>query len=69
MGRAYQIETEEDDLDQPPVSPPPGEPHDHIPSMALDTQRRLEQLQKLKEAGLVTDAEYTEKRREILREL
>lgn len=46
-----------------------GETHDHIPSMALDTQRRLEQLQKLKEAGLVTDAEYTEKRREILREL
>lgn len=45
------------------------ETHDHIPSMALDTQRRLEQLQKLKEAGLITDAEYTEKRREILREL
>lgn len=46
-----------------------SETHDHIPSMALDTQRRLEQLQKLKEAGLITDAEYTEKRREILREL
>lgn len=46
-----------------------AETHDHIPSMALDTQRRLEQLQKLKEAGLITDAEYTEKRREILREL
>ena len=46
-----------------------SETHDHIPSMALDTQKRLEQLQKLKEAGLITDAEYTEKRREILREL
>ena len=46
-----------------------SETHDHIPSMALDPQRRLEQLQKLKEAGLITDAEYAEKRREILREL
>lgn len=50
-------------------APGAGETHDHIPSMALDTQKRLEQLEKLKEAGLVTEAEYTEKRREILREL
>lgn len=55
--------------EEPAAPADESETHDHIPSMALDTQRRLEQLQKLKEAGLITDAEYTEKRREILREL
>ena len=45
------------------------EDHDHIPSTALTTQERLEQLQTLKEAGLLTDEEYRNKREEILREL
>lgn len=47
----------------------PREDHDHIPSMALDAQKRLEQLQNLKNAGLITEAEFTAKRREILEEL
>ena len=48
---------------------PAREDHDHIPSTALTTQERLEQLQTLKEAGLLTDEEYRNKREEILREL
>ena len=48
---------------------PAREDHDHISSTALTTQERLEQLQTLKEAGLLTDEEYRNKREEILREL
>ena len=51
------------------VPSPAREDHDHIPSTALTTQERLEQLQTLKEAGLLTDEEYRNKREEILREL
>ena len=48
---------------------PAREDHDHIPSTALTTQERLEQLQTLKEAGLLTDEEYRNKREEILKGL
>lgn len=51
----------------PPQSAPAG--HDHIPSTALNAKARLEQLETLKEAGLLTREEYEEKRQEILREL
>lgn len=47
----------------------PAEAHDHITSTALSPKARLEQLETLKEAGLLTRAEYEEKRKEILREL
>ena len=40
--------------------------HDHIPSTALDAGERLKQLEDLKKAGLITQEEYQEKRREIL---
>ena len=60
-----EIYSEEEDE---PLSPA-REDHDHIPSTALTTQERLEQLQTLKEAGLLTDEEYRNKREEILREL
>ena len=60
-----EIYSEEDDE----VPSPTREDHDHIPSTALTTQERLEQLQTLKEAGLLTDEEYRNKREEILREL
>ena len=60
-----EIYSEEDDE----VPSPAREDHDHIPSTALTTQERLEQLQTLKEAGLLTDEEYRNKREEILREL
>ena len=61
-----EIYSEEDDDEAPS---PAREDHDHIPSTALTTQERLEQLQTLKEAGLLTDEEYRNKREEILREL
>ena len=60
-----EIYSEEDDE----APSPAREDHDHIPSTALTTQERLEQLQTLKEAGLLTDEEYRNKREEILREL
>jgi len=45
------------------------ETHDHIPSTALSTQKRLEQLKTLKGAGLIDEGEYRQKRNEILKEL
>ena len=46
-----EIYSEEDDE----APSPAREDHDHIPSTALTTKERLEQLQTLKEAGLLTD--------------
>ena len=43
--------------------------HDHIPSTALDAKGRLEQLESLKTAGLITEREYQKKREEILQDL
>ena len=43
--------------------------HEHITVGGLTREARLEQLETLKEAGLLTRAEYEEKRKEILREL
>ena len=43
--------------------------HDHIPSMELNAKGRLEQLETLKEAGLITNEEYREKRADILSDL
>lgn len=42
--------------------------HEHITSSGLSVQRRLEQLETLKEAGLLDKEEYEEKRREIEKE-
>lgn len=42
------------------------EEDDHVPSMALDREGRLRQLDSLREAGLVTQEEYRIKREEIL---
>ena len=61
-----EIYSEEEDDEVPS---PAQEDHDHIPSTALTTPERLVQLQTLKEAGLLTDEEYRNKREEILREL
>lgn len=47
----------------------PQESHDHIPSTALDAKGRLEQLESLKSAGLITHEEYQKKREEILQGL
>lgn len=45
------------------------ETHNHISSIGPDPKARLEQLESLKSAGLITDREYKEKRAEILEEL
>ena len=74
FGKTYkgpEITIEEDSAQMPdghPSSPAP-ETHDHIPSTALDAKQRLEQLESLKQAGLITDGEYREKREEILKHL
>jgi len=72
FGKKYvgpEIRIEEEQLGRPPASPPQAETHDHIPSTALDTRQRLEQLETLRKAGLVDEREYQEKRRDILRDL
>lgn len=58
-----------DDVDKMGKGGTSAETHDHIPSMALDAKGRLEQLETLKEAGLLSDEEYAEKRKEILKDL
>ena len=60
-----EIYAEEEDEEPSPAR----EDHDHIPSTALNPRERLEQLKTLKEAGLLTDAEYRNKREEILKGL
>lgn len=74
FGKKYtgpEITIEEDSAQTPHVHPssPAPEIHDHIPSTALDAKQRLEQLESLKQAGLITDGEYREKREEILKHL
>lgn len=74
FGKTYkgpEITIEEDNAQMPDVQPssPDPEIHDHIPSTALDAKQRLEQLESLKQAGLITDGEYREKREEILKHL
>lgn len=41
----------------------------HITGAGLDAKGRLEQLETLKSAGLLTQEEYSQKRKEILKEL
>ena len=51
------------------VYQPVDEEHDHIRSVALSPQRKLEQLETLRDAGLLTDEEYRDKKRKIMKEL
>lgn len=71
FGKKYagpEISIEEDGPEQAPCSSPaPPQAHDHIPSTALDAKGRLEQLETLRGAGLITDQEYRQKRQEILK--
>lgn len=74
FGKTYkgpEITIEEDSAQMPNEHPSPSAPeiHDHIPSTALDAKQRLEQLESLKQAGLITQSEYDQKRREILERL
>lgn len=43
------------------------ETHDHIPSTALDVEARLEQLRSLKEAGLLDNAEYEQRKEKLFK--
>ena len=45
------------------------ETYSHISPVTLNAKARMEQLESLKSAGLITDREYKEKRAEILEEL
>ena len=67
-GPEIQIEEENPGREEVHFSPA-SQSHDHIPSTALSPQKRLEQLETLKGAGLLTDQEYKQKRQEILRGL
>ena len=74
VGPEIRIEDEEDGGEPPAVrecapSSPAPESHGHIPSTALDARERLEQLNTLREAGLITREEYDQKRKEILSQL
>lgn len=41
--------------------------HDHIPSTALNVEARLEQLRSLKEAGLLDNAEYEQRKQKLFK--
>lgn len=69
FGKKYtgpEITIEEDNPQHMAAPSSPVASHDHIPSTALDAKDRLKQLEDLKKAGLITDSEYEQKRKEIL---
>ncbi|MCI9403008.1 MAG: SHOCT domain-containing protein [Oscillospiraceae bacterium] len=69
----YEITDEEPDAPAPPGPAPTFRPdspdHEHIAPSGLDPKARLEQLETLKEAGLLTPKEYEAKRQEITKDL
>ena len=68
-GPEITIEDENSPHVEESTSAPATESHDHISSMALDAKGRLKQLEDLKQAGLISDQEYKQKRQEILEKL
>ena len=58
-----------EDVDKKAPSRQDQPSHDHIPSMELNVKGRLEQLESLKDAGLITQEEYRKKREEIVNQL
>lgn len=56
---------EPDDTPQGETNTPQS--HDHIPSTALDIEARLEQLRSLKEAGLMDNAEYEQRKEKLFK--
>ena len=46
-----------------------GREHDHIRSIELSPRRKLEQLETLRGAGLLTEEEYREEKKKILRQM
>ena len=62
----YEITDEDPAEPSTPAFRPDSPDHQHITPTGLDPKARLEQLETLKEAGLLTPEEYDQKRREIL---
>ena len=56
---------EPDDTPQEEADTPQA--HNHIPSTALDVEARLEQLRSLKEAGLMDNAEYEQRKQKLFK--
>ncbi len=72
IGPEITIEDEETKPARPDASfDPQAADHEHITAASYGhtPQKRLEQLETLKEAGLITEEEYQEKRKEILGDL
>ena len=64
------FEVSDEGPDRPtPAFRPDSTDHQHITPSGPDAKARLEQLETLKNAGLIDEREYQEKRKEILREL
>ncbi len=71
MGPDITVEDEGPAFSRPDPSFDPGAAdHEHITEVSYGhtPQKRLEQLETLREAGLIDDEEYREKRKEILRD-
>jgi len=75
---AYDVETDVEGetivgmMDEPTEeagSPTQNSQADYSADYSANTKQRLEQLQQLKDAGLITEREYREKREEIIRNL
>ena len=71
FGKGYagpEITIEEDEEPRRGASSSPApQTHDHIPSTALDVAARLEQLRSLKEAGLMDNAEYEQRKQKLFK--
>ena len=69
----YEITDEEPDAPAPPGPAPTFRPdspdHEHIAPSGLDPKARLEQLETLKEAGLLTPKQSEAKRQELTKDL
>ena len=69
-GFAERVTYDADKMNRHTVSFRPNDPdHMHITGAGLSPKKQMEQLEILKNAGLLTDEEYDERRKEILREL
>ena len=56
-----------DEVTKEEVPSPAPETHDHIPSTALNAKERLDQLRSLKEAGLLDNAEYEQRKQKLFK--
>ena len=65
----FEITDEEPSEPSAPTFRSDSPDHQHITPSGLDPKPRLEQLETLKDAGLLTPEEYDQKRREILKGL